>query len=179
MLGGLLATAGSSLLSSLIKRGTETASDSIMNKIEGVPTPPDPMSMGETGAQYNQFLNNAYPGTNSWDRLGASSPIGSLGAAEISSRSQQIMQEKELQTRERIADKSNIASVVAAASPQGAIGQESAVKTLMGQGLFTGSDYDTTVKQGRDILPARMAHERASARHQAYQARKVHAYYTC
>ena len=77
--GGFL----SNRLSGALDRGADRFLDSglnmgfngVLGKIFGGPE--GPPSAGQMGYDAKQFFDNAFPGTNAWERLGNSSPTGS------------------------------------------------------------------------------------------------------
>lgn len=106
------------------------------SKIPGVPTP---SSNGPAeGANYRGFMDESFPGTTPWERLGAST--GSVPSASVAAGSGQLMQEKEFRQQRQITDMNNRASVIAAASPYGALARESGLASLYGG---RGGNYDT------------------------------------
>lgn len=66
---------------------------------------PNPMTGAEKGAQQLQYMDAAFPGTNSWDRLGQGSIMGQVAGAEIAERNAMKMKNRELTSAQQIADK--------------------------------------------------------------------------
>ena len=90
----------------------------VMQKIAGIPMP------GQTGKELGRdakaFYDEAFPGTNPWERLGGSGyPGGNVTTGREQQRTAERMQQKELATRERIADKQATAQTQSAAIAHG------------------------------------------------------------
>ena len=126
------------------------------DKVEGIPTPVDP-TMGEQGIGARQYMDNAFPGTTSWERLGsaASGSTGSAVGNDMESRRAYKLQLADLANRSEIAERSNIASIIAASTPQGAIARDSNLMAYASRGVSGGPDYDTRTKVDRDQVDAK------------------------
>lgn len=131
----------------------------VANKITGVPTPATPGG-SESGQFASDYMDKAYPGTSPWERLGSGGSPSSALESGVSTKSQQFMQNREFSQQRAITHMNNRASVIAAASPYGAIGQESALGTLESG---RGGGYDTSVAQGRDRTPSEIERAEAAA----------------
>lgn len=123
------------------------------DKVIGVPTPesapvPKPMSGPESGADYLGFMDQAFPGTSPWERLGAST--GSYPGASLGASSQQGMQAREFRQQKLLTEMNNRASIISASSPMGAVARDS---NLMRYMLGFGGDYDSKVAQDREMMP--------------------------
>lgn len=57
----------------------------------------------KSGAAAAAYYDQAFPGTNPWERLGSGNPSGQLSVADKNIKNQKEMQAKELKTRENIA----------------------------------------------------------------------------
>lgn len=96
-----------------------TALDYASRKIEGIPTP-EHVSGPEAGVDYRGFMNEAYPGTTPWERLGASGgPSSAVVSENMKNKAQFRMQSQELNNRREVADQTNRAHVIAAAANGG------------------------------------------------------------
>lgn len=108
----MAAALGTTLGGKLVGKGLEAAgvgpemanatgeSVAPMMKIAGIPTPGTGAMLGQDAKAY---MDKAFPGTNPWERLGASYPGASVDAAQTNVKGQKEMQEKELKTRKDIA----------------------------------------------------------------------------
>ena len=124
--------------------GVAGAVGSAIPEITGIASTP--------GEKAKKFMSAAYPGTTPWERLGANAG-GAVGSAATSGKIQERMQSKELETRERVADKNARSSLIAAAAPIGRGAVSSSLSAYNRQGAV---DYDTSVKQGRERLPGEL-----------------------
>lgn len=87
--------------------------------ITGIPMPWQ-KSMGQRGKELADFMNNAYPGTNPWEQLGAGGGgAGSVSVQESQEKHQKTMQRAELATREKVAKIQANASTTSAAIAHG------------------------------------------------------------
>lgn len=143
--------AGAAAGASLGSMGDEVHGAATANKVAGVPTPLDPITQG---TNYRNFMDQAYPGTTPWERLGASSPgYGSISSADINAKNQLRLQEKELGVRERIAEKTNLASIVASSSIHGAQTLDSAVSKYMTGGLAPATPAPSPNTRAEELQP--------------------------
>lgn len=126
-------------------------------KVPGVPTPED--AGPARGSDYRGFMDEAFPGTTPWERLGSST--GSYPGGALHESNAVDMQRKEFLQQQRLTSMNNRASIIAAASPHGAAAAESG---LMQYGFGVGRPYDTHVAQGREGLPSSISERTASAR---------------
>jgi len=102
--------------------GTAIGSYFDNKKVTGVPTPAQ-RSGSEIGADYKGFLDQAYPGTTPWERLGANSPMGAIQSAENTAKNAFEMQKRDLVNKTTVADQTNRAHIITALgslSPQAA-----------------------------------------------------------
>jgi hypothetical protein len=164
--GGLLGKAGGALLGSKVPGlGALIGKDGLANAGAQLGTglgytitgSPGPTSGRFLGQQAKAYFDAAHPGTTPWERLGTS-PMGASGAAHVTAKSQQKMQTKELQTRERIAERQARASTIAAGAPYGPRGIAATQAALDGK---EGVQFDTQVGVGRDRLRAEVPKIRA------------------
>jgi len=148
-----LADLGMNIGKRLLSKGV----DQVADKVTGVPTPPDPLQMGigSSGVDYREFMDNAFPGTTPWERLGANTPYGSIGSADLAAKNQLKLQYKDLEVRERLANQANLASVIASASPGGAIAVDAAVSKLLNP-YVPMQGYDNKVQQDRESLQKKL-----------------------
>lgn len=142
LIGPLLMAGGTALASK--------AGSAVGDKVFGVPTP-DVKSGQQLGADHRQYLDEAFPGTTPVERLGTSSPGAQYSGSELTGKMQMRMKSQEMDNQSRIADSSNRAHVISAATPMGARAVQSA---LMSYGSGSGPEYDTPVGQGRERLPS-------------------------
>lgn len=149
MLGQILAQVGGKFL--------ERGLDKTVDKVFGVPTPgaKDP---AESGDEYRRFLENAFPGSSTSERLGANSPYGSVQSADLQGRNQMRVQQQELRTRERIAENTNIANLLAQTSPMGAAQQKQALQMYASHGLTKAKEMDNRLRQEREQLNKQIQH---------------------
>lgn len=57
----------------------------------------------ERGGEARDYYDQAFPGTNPWERLGAGNPMGQLGAAEIGAKAQKHNVSVQARTQENVA----------------------------------------------------------------------------
>ena len=126
-------------------------------KIPGVPTPLGAMSGAEAGGWQKDYMDNAYPGTTPWERLGAPGAAGSAVTADTAAKTEQTMQKRELAVRERIANNSNLAQIIAATSPMGAIVTDSAVQKFANSGLSPSIPYPNPNDRDQQFQPHKVA----------------------
>lgn len=119
------------------------------------------MSVGAlSGEQARKFMNEAYPGTNPWERLGAGGG-NAVGSQVSSHRHQKDLQRKDLASKERVAKIQADASMRSAAIPLGPAAVNAIAKGTGGVDHY--GDYDSAVNQGRDLVPFRQQNLSADA----------------
>lgn len=139
-----------------------------LGKIPGIPTPADPIGPTESGLNAKMFMDSAYPGTNAWERLGAQGGGASgVGNAVMDAKKQFELQKSELIQRERIANNTNLSSVIASATPHGAQAMRSAARMLQTGGMDT-PDYDNPQKLHRDTAGGKTEHSQAEIDQKKY-----------
>lgn len=136
------------LMAFMSMAGQTASAVSNTRKVPGIPTP---TSGSESGLDYRGFMDEAFPGTTPWERLGAST--GGQPAATLTAGSAQSMQNREFQQQKKITEMNNRASIIGSSSLGGA---EEAQSKLMSYMFGVGSPYDTQVKQQREILPKKI-----------------------
>ncbi|AXH76709.1 MAG: putative minor capsid protein [Microviridae sp.] len=88
--------------------------------------------------------------------------MSGLSSAEASAKSAQKMQSRQFSQDARITSMNNRASIIGATSPMGAKATQSALQ----QYISGSSDpYDTTVQQGREVLPSNIERNESDARY--------------
>lgn len=144
MIPGLI-TAGASMINPALGP-VASAVDAWANKPKDRP----PLSGAEAGSHNRDFMQASFPGTTPWEWIGASSNYGSAGGPENQSRTQERLQSRELDVRERIADKQNRTNLLTSLSPMGASVVNSGMKAYQsGSGM---PEHDTQLKQARERL---------------------------
>lgn len=133
------------LLTSLLTAGATTAankfSQSATDKVMGIPSPKDPKTGGALGADMKAYQDKAFPGTNPWERLGGSGyPGAGVESGKQQAKSQARLQDKDLASKERIAQVQARAHVQGAAITTGPGAVKSALATQSG---VPGADYAT------------------------------------
>jgi len=148
-----------------LKRRGDDALEGAYNKVMGVPTPADPMQtgLGDSGVEYREFMDNAFPGTTPWERLGANTPAGALGSADVAAKNQLKLQYKDLEVRERLADKSNIASIISSMGPQGAFALDNAIAKYANSAAPSGQ-YPSQNERDQQALQKKLDHLDAQIR---------------
>lgn len=86
-------------------------------KVPGVPTPQD-IDGGAAGTERREYMDEAFPGTTPWERLG--STTGGEAPAQIAATNQYRMQQKEFQQQRLITEMNNRASIIGSSSLGGA-----------------------------------------------------------
>lgn len=129
------------------------------DKVPGVPSP-ETRNGADMGADYKNFLDQSYPGTSAWERLGANSPMGAISAAETSAKNAFHMQDRELANRSNIADSTNRAHVIGSSVGLGPEAMQSAA-SMYDRGPVM--PYDTQTRQGRDRLPSEVSRNRSGS----------------
>ena len=119
-----------------------TKAENVSGKVLGIPSP---------GQEARTFMDQAYPGTNPWERLGAQGGVASVAAQQQRSQrtmqskeqsNQRYMQEKELQTRRYVADKAASSRVISSGLPVGSGSVRGGLAALRGGSV---ADWDTAV----------------------------------
>lgn len=147
MAAGLKAAAGTALKAGIGALGSR-AFDAAGRKVFGVPTPDDPLQGSDRGLEQLEYMDTAFPGTTPWERLGASgSGNASQAAADVSARSAQYMQRKELSNARSIARDTNRASIISSTAGLGPVARDS---SLGAYDYGPAPAYDTPVQQGRE-----------------------------
>lgn len=156
-----LISAGASLAGSLFSKN-KAVSDvagkvgqiaDIGDKVTGIPTPSDPLSASQQGIDLRSFMDQAYPGTTPWERLGGNTGnFGSVTGADIQAKMHERLQSRELRNAREIAEGNNVASILAAASPQGAMAAQALVDKY--HGVREGPEYATHVGLEAERQPA-------------------------
>lgn len=141
---------GESVLGSVLG----SAGSSIVDKVVGVPTPPEALSGKELGDERRAELDAYAPGTSPWERLGSNPTTGAAQVAEQTSRTQMKLQRQELATRERIAERTNLATILASGSALGPHAVDALVDKFRNGGMSPSSRYDATGPQSRERLEA-------------------------
>lgn len=116
----------------------------IDKQINGIP---QPKTGAAAGSQQLDYMNQAFPGTNAWERLGQSNAAAGVSAAKQSGRNQKSLQRAELITRERIADKQMRTQVAIASIPY-----KGGVYAPKGDITDDGAKYDTPIMQAREKI---------------------------
>jgi len=151
------------------------ADELISRKVKGVPTPGVASGGSENGLDYRSFLDQAFPGTTPWERLGASTPAGAVSAASMNTQNEVKMQLRELDNRKELAEMNNRASIISAASPMGVKAVKSALDSYSGNAFSSSDEYDNFVSQGRQRLAAELPNIKAETRNKIVDsALKVH-----
>ncbi|AJK28269.1 putative minor capsid protein [Eel River basin pequenovirus] len=96
IIGGALGALGSS-------GGPLSSIGPMIGKIAGIPMPGDPRTGADLGKDARAYFDEAFPGTNPWERLGSSYGGGAVEVAKQQTKSQEQLQARELRTREKIA----------------------------------------------------------------------------
>lgn len=122
-------------------------------------SPPPSYGGAEGGSQYRDFLNSAFPGTTPWEQLGANTPVGAVQSANQSNKTADVMQKRDLRTRQYTSELSARAQVIAALGNTGPMAIKSGLDALHGKA----SPYDTVTQQGREALPSHVAKQSAEA----------------
>jgi len=155
-----------------------------VDKVVGVPTPPEAVSGSELGRQRRAELDEYAPGTSPWERLGSNTSVGAQSVAETQNKAQMKLQQRELQTRERVSERTNIATILAAASPHGPDAANSLVASYLSNGMSPSQPYDSPNIQNRqrlemdkasvakhiDMLKQQIKTEHARTRHMSSEA---------
>lgn len=148
----------SGMVPGLLNRAGDAVGKKIQSKIEGFPSvdavQTDPLQMGQ---DFSKYMDGAFPGTNSWDRLGQQSSYGAIESVNKQNQQQNRMQKNELQNRKEIAEMNNLASVVSAASPQGARAAVELGEYVMSRGQKKPQEFDTSISIQKDKLPYEVA----------------------
>lgn len=118
------------------------------------------------GTQAKAFMDEAYPGTNAFERLSGGGG-SAVGGATASAQNAKEMQAAQLSTQERIAERSARAQVITSAMPHGARGIASGLAALNGE---KAEDFDTLVKQARERQPQVINQLSTSSQQQISQA---------
>lgn len=118
-IGGMFASGASAFMSGLAKQGGQRLAGSAIDKVMGIPTP-TPKTGAALGADMRAYQDQAFPGTNPWERLGGSGyPGGGVETAKQAGKVQKEMQTKELATRVQVANIGAQAHVQSAATQLG------------------------------------------------------------
>lgn len=138
---GMLGALGKSIMEGFASSVGRRAVNYGEQKILGIPAPQQPKTGAALGIDQRAAMDQAFPGTNPWERLGAPGYAGAgVEAAKQTGKVQQKMQDKELSTRRQIANIQADAHVQAAATSVGPRAVASALQTRRGA---RGEDYTT------------------------------------
>ena len=98
-------------------------------------------------------MDNAYPGTTPWERLGAGGggQVSPSAIANEERKQQSKLQRNELVNRSLIASQQARAQVISAALPFGSSAVQEATSYLTGYRRPT--NWDTPIVQGREMMP--------------------------
>lgn len=175
--GNIIQETIDSTLKSITNQGIQYGQNWLSNqifpnqKIPGVPVSytQDPqtgevkqMSGTEAGQWFKDYMNQAYPNTTPWERLGSTggnTSASSVGTSAMQAKKDLIMQQQQLQSNERIARMQTRSGVISAGAPLGTGAVSSLLDQLDGRASFFAKDYDTNVKQSREILDAKLDKE--------------------
>jgi len=126
------------------------------DKVAGIPTPKD-YDPKVSGTNARSFMDEAYPGTTPWERLGVSNSGSATEVQRDQSKNQARMQDKELANSRSITNSNNRASVIASTAGLGPQAMDTALGRLATTPLGARGahdDYETANKLGRDRLDA-------------------------
>jgi len=112
-----------------------------------------PLDYAASGEGYSTFMDKAYPGTTTWERLGANSPMGSMVSADQTGKSERYMQDKELKTRKEINDQTNLKDLIIGGSQFGMKGIQAMVD-MFKKGSTGGQDFETHLSQAAPNIKA-------------------------
>jgi len=114
----------------------------------------DKKSTPKTGAEAGQYTKDYFdqfaPGTTEWERLGASTPVGSQVGAKIASEQAERTTDKQIDAQLMQTALNNRASIISSTAPLGPEGIQSGLSAYSGRKT---RDYDTPAKQSREMLP--------------------------
>jgi len=141
-----LGTAAGSIIG---KFGQKKLEDKVYGVAQGVP------QGSELGRQAKDYYDQAFPGTNPWERLGAGNPSGVAASSSLEADSAERRANKEMATQRSIANMTSMRSLVAAALPYGEEGIRSAVSVAKGGAV---GKYDRSHQTSRQWLPGDIPH---------------------
>jgi len=128
--------------------GTAIGSYFDNKKVTGVPTPGQ-RTGSEIGQDYRGFLDQAYPGTTPWERLGANSPMGAIQSAENTAKNAFEMQKRDLVNKTTVADQTNRAHIITAL---GSLSPQAAQQGLDMLDFRSPGSWDSQTQQHREKL---------------------------
>lgn len=126
---------------------------SIFDAVTGIPSP---VTADQLGLQQRQYMDQAFPGTNAWERLGQSSAVSPVQVAreqrrtvdkqldvqsDLKNRELQVAREGQ-QVQRDVADKQQFSSLVGAMAPYGPKAVQMA-QALMKNNYADAHQYDT------------------------------------
>jgi len=158
-----------------------STTDSVTNKVLGVPTPSTQGGLPETpqktpsqlGADQDAYNKAAYPGLDPWERLGISGGGAQLASAMATGKihesmqrneivNAQKMQQRELNNRIQIAKDNNRVVAMGHGSPFGVQAARSMLELYDGKGQTPVKEFDTPTQQARERLPSEIEKTRTS-----------------
>lgn len=161
MLGGILSAvlgAGASYLGKKAgaDSGTQESLGSIGNQA-GHAIPNMVNLLEKPGDRTRKFMQRAFPGTTPWEQLGGGG--AGYGSANVTAKNQERMQQKELQSREKIARIQARAHVIGSGAHYGRSGIQATTGALNKEPF---QDYTTQVSIAEQRLPQELRNLRAT-----------------
>lgn len=140
-----------------VSAGTQLMTD--IGGIAGIPMP-WAKTPAQQGGDLRDFMNNAYPGTNPWEQLGAGGGAGVHGTS-IATKTQKELQGRQLASNERIARIQAGATTTAAAIQHGPQAVQGIDSFMRGGGV---GDFQTPTTLAVTKLSHELANIDASTR---------------